>query len=356
MKTHSLLLLSAFVLSNTAFSAEVQEFKRGYVDFVEITNYTFEMKVTGQSKYSLNLASDKVMKQTTIKFSPTYDELDTPYKNFKFEKALPAQLDDTVSLSIDLDDLTENRSSLWFNETNVKLKETYSPTSTVVGTINNLAKAHNINDKAAVERTIKEHLYLASKYTEQNPYSKRRVKSGKYDQINETSTTDNNDLSQDVNVQFQNATVYVDDMEKDETRTQYIDSFSLYNSNSFVTEFIKGSEKQKNIAYTYFLYNLTGVLPVAVKRNLYQLSSDYTVYNVKNNDGSKGLVCVKKSEKRYTCQLTYKLTSMVALPSSEEVSQNHYPLFVTNSLTRDGMTNEKFRAESRAIELGTYLE
>lgn len=352
MKTKNLLFVTTLIFSNTVLSTEVKNFGRGYVDFVETTNYSFEMVVTNQSKSSIRLESDKVTKQTTLKFSPTYDEPDAPYDKFEYERAVPAYEDDTVSLKLDLGGFEQFNVSRWFKKTNVELKETFSPATNVIDAIENRAKASKITDQELIDDTIKDHLYLASEYTHLNPRSNRHVESKVFDKVITTNVTNNDvNLSQDVRINFQNFKVFAGEMSRDRTNAKYLDEFFLDKPYIFVEELIQAASKQKDITYTYFLYNLTSVLPLEMFRELDHYNSGYKVSLAENKDGSIGLNCVKKLKERFTCQITYTLTTKVTFPNSKELSEHSFPKFVIDTLSRSGMTNEKFQEESDSIDI-----
>lgn len=388
-----LLILPILLSITTTYAHAVKneyfdtDFSTEFIEIKERVYYTFEMNAVEYKKDVLKLRTTKAFKKTWLQYKPFNDDIDpsSPYANLSGTIESPKQQDDSISLEIDLLDLTEfdpaeygrrGEKHYWAGDTRFKFTEVTRPAIQ----IQHALKDAPLKDKYTIpgfpevyhnEDLLKKHLFLSTAHTLE-PYNHKRngVFSEESYQTNKTASM--RDLSFTTEVMTKGFNAYPRKTSRSRENFKYFKHFYLARTGSYLAEALNETNHMaRYMYYSYLIYEKLGIFPVTSKsktwidhENSGSVYFDRHPYRLIPNDPEKiyddwGFVeCKNIKRKKYQCYFVIEYNTRVYMPASDFSGTNPYPAHVIYHVlyqNRKYENDEKIRHEMRNVDFSKIL-
>ncbi|MAF90186.1 MAG: hypothetical protein CL674_02855 [Bdellovibrionaceae bacterium] len=356
----SLFLIPALALSTIAKADNPKSYKGADLYFKMQNYYSFEMDVVENTKDKLILKSSKVSKKHIFYLQPSKSTKESnPYSRFDISDTIPWTVDDTISLNLNLEGLTNYDSSFWFKNTSLDFSEKYVPYSKPISILDEVLNNKTSLNKDLVDLLFKRTVYMTSEYVLSKPFKDENVFSKVFDEkISVNNSFNKAERSQDLNINAKNLSFYIRGMSSEQLNATKVNAFYFGYSHLFADYMYRSLVKNIDTNYAYKVLDLTGVFPKRFRR--YHKDIDWQIEMAPNWPAFKmiedpktkddGLRCERASTTKFICRFDIEYSIEFVMPKSDEPTA-YYPPFITNYLKKENYTAEMLDEGIKHINL-----
>lgn len=366
MKSISLLIIGLLVGLPAFSNTEKLPEERYWFLLKKEKAYHFVMEVINSSPSTLTLKSTQVFKKNQWRIQvDTKVPKDHRYYQYDSYQNWPESQDDTVSLELQLENLTSNDGEQYYRTRLFDFREKMVPyLSARDGILSHIQLIRDLYGEDAVSGqdalwSAKLHTFVANEYSEVEESSYDRYSwSKKPGKVVETRQIPNGDFSFDLNIKSSGFFAYIDSNNRNSLNTEGINSFYLEKSDLIAEKMSKFLLKSDDINIAYNMRGITTLLPLQVsyydKKTYKEESKKWPAATISNpyakNDN---LYCVRKSSKHFSCSINFVFYRRLLMPGPMDQSNNEIPWFMVDSLKNKGIDRDAIIDGTQKLDYGS---